>query len=235
MSNLSCKAKTKSGKSCKNPPMRNSAYCYIHSFGKNKNIPFYKNATYHLLTSIFLPFAIWLITLKVSPTKDNQDKILESTESIKKNQNIISENTEIIKDLLEEMRTTERYNNSDLLKRYTSGFIIFASTHTGLITPPQSRMLEDYYLDWSKVNIIFLQDSTISFLLPDVTYSPKNKNINIEYHGIIAKIPIGKPGSIYPFPIYSTPFPDNLYIEILSYTDQGVILCVGFRKRNINK
>jgi hypothetical protein len=70
-----CKALTKKNISCKNHPMNNSEYCYIHSFGKLKGIPWYKNLTVHFfIISILIAIALF----SIGPSRENQEKILEN-------------------------------------------------------------------------------------------------------------------------------------------------------------
>ncbi len=47
---MKCKAKRRNGEDCKANAMRGGKYCYIHSFGRLKEIPWYKNFTIHSVT-----------------------------------------------------------------------------------------------------------------------------------------------------------------------------------------
>ncbi len=71
-----CKAITKKGTPCKNHPIKNSDYCYIHSFGKFKGVTWYKNSTFHFIITIFVAFTIFFI----GPSRSNQEKMLENHE-----------------------------------------------------------------------------------------------------------------------------------------------------------
>lgn len=61
--------------------MRNSKYCYIHSFLKFSNVPWHKNSTYHVIATILLA----LLLFYLGPSKKIQDKTYKNTEKILKN------------------------------------------------------------------------------------------------------------------------------------------------------
>jgi len=73
-SSYKCKAKTKKGEFCKNIRMKNSDYCYIHSFGRWKGIPFYKNSTLHFIISILLA----IVLFSIGPSRKKQDQMLDN-------------------------------------------------------------------------------------------------------------------------------------------------------------
>ena len=216
---MQCEAKTKNGKICKNHSMTNSTYCYIHSFGKISKVPWYKNLTIHSIIIGIFGILLAIVIFKTGPTKKTQEDILN--------------NTFELKSLIKEVIQVKKENYSFLLSKYPSGFILLGVDYSGLITPPKSNRLRDYVLDWSNVNIVFLEDNSISFLLPDITYSPRDGSAHLSFTGIITKIPKGQPGSIYPFPFAAMRIPDNIYIEIISYSQNGAILCVGFRNKKL--
>ena len=56
-----CKAITKKGQACKNHPMKNTEYCYIHSFGKFKGIPWFKNPTLHIIITLIITISFPII------------------------------------------------------------------------------------------------------------------------------------------------------------------------------
>ncbi len=69
-----CEAKTKKGVDCKRSPMKDSSYCYFHSFGKLKNVPFWSNSTVHFLFGLVLTIILYLI----GPSLNNQIKMLSN-------------------------------------------------------------------------------------------------------------------------------------------------------------
>ena len=58
-----CKAKTKKGAQCKARPLRNGKYCYVHSIGKFKYVPFARSWKFHSLL-----FALVLACIKIGPS-----------------------------------------------------------------------------------------------------------------------------------------------------------------------
>lgn len=74
--NNTCNAYTKRGRACQNHSMKNSEYCYPHTFGRIKGTPWYRNATYQLLITIALSITLFLI----GPSQCNQKKMLKNDE-----------------------------------------------------------------------------------------------------------------------------------------------------------
>lgn len=58
--------------------MKDCGYCYIHSFGKFKGIPFWKNSTVHFIVTIILATLFFLS----GPSRKNQEKILQKQDEI---------------------------------------------------------------------------------------------------------------------------------------------------------
>ncbi len=75
---MKCEAKKKNGKDCRANAMKNSRYCYIHSFGRFKNIPWYKNLTVHSIILVLILFFL-------GPSKALQKQISNNTERILQN------------------------------------------------------------------------------------------------------------------------------------------------------
>jgi len=73
-----CKAIKRNGEKCKRPSMKNSDYCYIHSFGRFRKIPFYKNPTFHIIISLLFATIYFLIPLFFGSTKEKQEKIIDN-------------------------------------------------------------------------------------------------------------------------------------------------------------
>jgi len=78
-----CKSKTIKGNKCNNFAMKNSDYCYMHSFGKFRNTPFLKNSTVHFIAAILLTFVSIFISINYSATKEKQELIIKNQEEMK--------------------------------------------------------------------------------------------------------------------------------------------------------
>lgn len=76
--------------------MNNAEYCYIHSFGKLKGVPWLRNPTLHLAISIILPTLIFLI----GPSLKNQNKMLENDKLTHEKIDKINENANDIEKLI---------------------------------------------------------------------------------------------------------------------------------------
>lgn len=214
-----CKASTKRGNVCKNRPIKGTEYCYVHSLGKFKNIPIWRNPNIHFIVPVIITILFFIITQYKGASRINQEEILKETSTIK--------------GLIQDLGTTETLEYNNLIKKYPSGFLLFATNYSGLITPPSSNILDNYKLNWNNVKIVFLEDNAISFLAPYITYEPADKSAHISYENILIKMPRGTPGSIYSFPLPAKVVPDNIYIEIITYTNNGIIMCVGFRNKSL--
>lgn len=83
MSKLVCKANTKRGDVCKNHAMKGSEYCYVHSFGRFKRIPIWKNASVHFIVTLVIAILIFVITMHKGASRINQEKILRETGTLK--------------------------------------------------------------------------------------------------------------------------------------------------------
>ena len=83
VSSQKCKAKNRKQVRCGNWALKGADYCYIHSFGKFKNIPLLKNPTFHLIIAIFLAIIPLIISQVTGATKENQKLILRNQEEIK--------------------------------------------------------------------------------------------------------------------------------------------------------
>lgn len=83
---IKCKALRKDKKSCNSYPMKGSDYCYGHSFGHIKNIPFYKNATIHFIVALLFAIFAFLYSFCFGPTKSNQREIIKHLKERKNDQ-----------------------------------------------------------------------------------------------------------------------------------------------------
>lgn len=81
---MKCAGKNKTGENCKNRAMKDSKYCYVHSFMKFKGIPLYKNSTFHFLFSMSLAIVIFIYSDWTGATKENQEKIISAQEILGK-------------------------------------------------------------------------------------------------------------------------------------------------------
>jgi hypothetical protein len=74
---MKCIATKKNGENCKNSASKGSNYCYIHSFGKFRGIPWPANFTLHLtiLGIVLASVSIWFAVSK-GATKENQEEMM---------------------------------------------------------------------------------------------------------------------------------------------------------------
>ena len=85
MTKEKCKRITKKGERCRNFPMNNSDYCYMHSLGKIKHVPWWKNFTIHLT---FLPIVLAIIGYYF--TIHSSEKTLNKITSIEERKNQVT-------------------------------------------------------------------------------------------------------------------------------------------------
>ena len=75
-----CSKKTKKEQPCKNKPMNNSKYCYVHSLGKFTGVPFLKNPTVHLIIASLLTLALFFL----GPSEKKQDQMIKNDKTTHK-------------------------------------------------------------------------------------------------------------------------------------------------------
>lgn len=81
-----CIAKTRRGEPCKSISMKNSKYCYSHSFGRFRGIPVSKNPTIQLIVGIIATVIVGFAFYIVGPSKENQAIIIKKLDEIRPEQ-----------------------------------------------------------------------------------------------------------------------------------------------------
>ena len=239
MTKKKCKAKTKKGYSCNKFAMKGSVYCYIHSFWKRKNIPFYKNSTYHFL--IGLIGLIITASFNVHSTffdysKKTQKTILDRQNALKEDSKELKENNEIIKEMLDKIykkiETNEENFNEELLKKYPLGYILFfIDSHKKIVLPFKKISKNKFEINWQNIQLN-ITNETISLYIPYLLYG------NIKARDIVLK---GGRQVLSSFFGGKTPcvFFNSLFlcIEILSESPEGIIGLLGVKEidRTVNK
>ncbi|MBI4341828.1 MAG: hypothetical protein HY599_00500 [Candidatus Omnitrophica bacterium] len=74
---MECEEVTRKRKPCKGHPMKGAKVCYPHSFGKIRNVPWHKNATFHCMLGI-LGLLGTGATYWSGATRANQEAIMEN-------------------------------------------------------------------------------------------------------------------------------------------------------------
>lgn len=91
-SDRKCQAYTKKGVPCKRPSMIGCKYCYIHSFGKNRGVVWWKNPGIHLAISV-VGIIIGSYYYLSGPTLKNQQDIIENQRKAFKERRLLHEET----------------------------------------------------------------------------------------------------------------------------------------------
>ena len=181
--------------------MRGSKFCYVHSLGKVRNVPFWKNSTFHFFCSIAVALAIVLYTTYTSH---------------KQTQTIVDKAVMIGK--LDQKR---------LLQSYPLGYVIVTIDYSGVITPHGSRLNRECEIQWETANVVEMNERAMIFQMPDMTcepgYSVTATTITIPRNsqGKAFRTPIGI--------VISDPFIQS-YVEVLVDSDDGWVLVLGYRE-----
>ncbi|MEE9441854.1 MAG: hypothetical protein V3V99_04230 [candidate division Zixibacteria bacterium] len=200
-----CKKKTKKSRPCKKPAMIDSEYCYIHSIGTFKGVPWYKNGTWHFVIGILITLVIFAYNYYTGPTKEKQDKALS---------------------LLRKMERIDRISYSSLIAKYPEGYILFASDHVRLVIPKESHLSSEFEFHWDKAKILEISASGIKIRLPDINYRP----YNIRASNVVVTLKRYASPARYLYPIGISSY-GKVYIEILSDDADGIIYAIGFIKK----
>ncbi len=96
-----CKGITRKGNQCKNSPMQDAPCCYVHSLGKFKGVPLFKNPTFHLIVALCLAVILFI----AGPSKKNQETALSQLTKIEalvkdKNEENSKKKVLLVKDLI---------------------------------------------------------------------------------------------------------------------------------------
>ncbi len=199
-----CKATTRKKTHCRKPAMSNSDYCYIHSFGHLKRVPWWKNFTVHLTVPIVLSIVtivLPLILFYSGPTKKNQQEIL---------------------DLLQQMRAIDMTQSEELLRKYPLGYVLFGNEHgEEIITLSKRHMEEIIEVDWANTRLELAEDH-VTIRFPPFLYKKFRSHIHVDR--IVIPRNVGR--TFCPMA-----FPDvEIIVELLVDNGKDVICALGFRK-----
>lgn len=209
MNSDKCKGTTRKGEPCKNKTMKNSQYCWIHSFGRVKGTPFLKNATLHALLvviSIVLPLVIYIHSCSRTPTRDNQLRM----------ENKIDE--------LLAIRDYNEKNSAELMRRYPLGYVYFAYNQEDRSITTLDRTLPSLdYEVYMNMKVTQLSSERIGVVLPDLIHKQtQNRFISnvINFPRVLGKpqrVPIGTPEV-------------RMWFELLVDDPENLIFLIGFRE-----
>lgn len=208
MSGNKCIAITRRKTRCRNNAMKNSDYCYVHSFGHLKRVPFWKNPVIHLVFSIVVAIIIFLISLRCTASKQEQKK------SRQEQKKMLS--------LLEEMQRIDETEYKKLIQKYPHGYILFAVDHKENIIPYNSHLIrEQYEIEWNTAKAI-LSEEEMFFAFPTM-YGKKRK---VSFVGNTVSIPRG----VVSYPSGFEIFGLGIYAELLVDNSDVVIGVIGFKE-----
>ncbi len=209
-----CIKTTRKRSSCKNYAMNGSDYCYVHSFGRFKGIPFWKNINIHLfLASALLTVFFFFI----GPSRGKQNDILKD----------VRDNKDLLKDI------AESYHSEELLKKYPVGYVLFGlnpsmnyeiSSEKRLI-PHTGHLLDEYEFKWDRVRISKLTKDAVTIELPDIRYKPLNGQM-IGCAITIKRDSMSQPSIL---PLKPEGVKNRIFIELVKDTNSMLIFAIGFK------
>ncbi len=202
MTDIKCKAQTKKLKSCENYAMNGSEYCYIHSFGRLRKIPFWKNSTIHLFISITFSIIIFFFNWFSSPTKNDTDEI---------------------KALIISMQQIDKTEYDRLIKKYPLGYALFAIDHKKIIIPYKSRVNREYEIEWGPSKVTKISSKEIVINLP-IIYD-RVHYVKIEHLATAVNRKIGRVRSVI-----LMRGGVKIYNEMVFENKNGFICLLGFRE-----
>ncbi len=140
--------------------MSSSEYCYVHSFGRIKGIPWWKNGTFQsLFVGIFVAIIICLIQLDCTASRKGQENVAKG----------VQENSE----MLARMRRIDVTDSVRLLQSYPLGYALFVVSTVGqkqIVTPyPEDRLQTDLGLEWDSVRVVRVTDETVAMTPPNIS------------------------------------------------------------------
>lgn len=214
-----CRAKTRKGEPCRQHPIKNARYCYIHSFGKTEGVPFWKNSTVHFVLPVILTIAIFSYTQLTAPKKESQQKILKESE----------QTHEAVNHLIALMRRFEQNNYGDLIKKYPLGYILFGIDHQEVIIPYDSPLRTEIEIDWNQTKILKITKEWIGVEIPSIITRLDGRLLSFT----AIKFMVEKtPGELdLYFPNY--PYKVRMYYQLIIGDPQGFICLLGFEKISI--
>jgi hypothetical protein len=238
MGKLKCSAKTRSGKGCENPAMKDSAYCYVHSIGKLRRVPWWKNTYVHAIS--ILGLVIGAYQLFVGATSTKQDTIIggvgkvadgqkEALKAMDKTSKLVQDvNSGMKRALREGMQEIDETSYPALIRKYPAGYMLFGVGDPALVVPGSSRLLDDYEFDWDSVAILELKPDLITLTFPGIEYKLRH----VKYTGCNFTLHRSNPRGVFTFDEFvRMGFPHKICVEIISDDRRGIIFVIGFRQR----
>ena len=222
-----CKGITKKGIPCKRSPMAGVAYCYIHSIGKFRGIPLFKNFFVQLIAIVSLIFGF------ISVYQGCQGASKKGQEEIKDNQTTIFGRVGEIHADLEgidtrlasietQLNKVLEKDGENLSKKYASGYILFAIDSTKSVFPSRSTVSKDYVVNWDSTMVLEVTSEHIDMVLPNIYYRPLGNMLQSNIIRI-SRYPIHQ---VITYPIKV--FPEEIFLEIMSDEQNEIVLVVGF-------
>lgn len=176
----------------------------MHSFGRIKGVPWWKNGTFHFFVTCVVAIAICVIQLDRTASRKDLKEVSKVVQQTKK---VGQETNTYARDTHEMLRNMDVRNSGKLLKRYPLGYRLFAISDTsrdrGTVTPiPANKLLIDMPLDWNSIKIVELTDDTFSMTPPNFG--------NVRWENLRYQISreVGKP------------------IDFLNIKDKGIIVTI---------
>lgn len=186
-----------------NYAMRGSEFCYIHTFGHFRKVPFLKNSTIHFLISLLVALIVFLHTLYFGPTKKAQQKVIT---------------------LLEKMQRIDETDHEKLIKEYPLGYVLFAIRDSDMIvTASTNRLQKEWRVDWNRAKIVQINEKMITFIHP-AFYSKDGKRSIVENIIGIAR----KERTVRPV---IKAFGIELFYALLIDDTNGIICLLGLKGR----
>lgn len=216
MNSDKCKALNREGKPCERNAMKNSQYCWSHSFGRFKKTQWYRNATVQV---VIIPLAIALLFFliqhaiqyhwhKETADKDTQDR-MESK----------------INRILDGVRDYDEENYAELIERYPLGYVYIAynfkdkSTKTLDSTQPTL----EYTIQANSMKVVSASSRGIDIALPNIV---DKRTGNILFGNVVGfsrtvgtqqRVPFGMPVV-------------RMWFELLVDDSERFICLIGFRE-----
>lgn len=204
-----CLAMTKEGSSCKKHAMKNSQYCWIHSFGRVKKVQWYRNATIQAaIIPLMLTLAFAYYSYTKAATKDNQKRMENKIDRI-----------------LKAVEDYDEDNYDQLIQEYPLGYVYLAYNlkERSITALDRTRPSSDYVIDWSNTRVTELSPTHISVMIPDILFKHTGSALLRTFVGFPRevgksyRVPIGIPGV-------------RMWFELLVDDREKLICLIGFRE-----
>jgi hypothetical protein len=203
-----CRELTRKKEPCANFPMKESDYCYIHSFGKFQRVPFLKNPLFHL----FLGLLVGVPGTYYSFRSFYSGATGEQVESVKKGMETIVNELIIVR-------------HSELLRKYPEGYVVFYIDEKNQINLPSNSVFYDrqhYTVNWDEAKISSSDRARIGILIPTIIDLKDGCSLTNVLVGITPK-----EGVVWPV---MSPCKLQITIEVVSVKNEKVICVLGFAR-----